>query len=147
MSFFVSYRNSLIVKSVVLALGFCCTPLVHAEYPSIITNKYLPKPIASAARQCSASGDKVVFSNLDLTSQEYVFCPEPPKRWAILDSNANELIAPELAEVDAPVKLTPARVVEVGGRDDLIQSPAKLEKGDMKSVMQSFSKIAKELED
>ena len=75
---------------------------VRADYPAVITNRSLPKHMQSTARQWSASGDKVVFSNLDLSSQGYVYCPEPPRRWAILDSNANELIAPELETVAAP---------------------------------------------
>lgn len=73
----------------------------HAELPNVITNNSLPRPISSAARQCSPDGNKIVYSNLDLSVEGYVACPQPAARRRILESNANELIAPEKSPVQS----------------------------------------------
>ena len=99
----------------------------------------------TTARQCSPSGDKIVFSNLDLSSQGYVYCPEPPRRWAILDSNANELIAPELEPVVEPKSGAQAQPKLTSVNNDLSSKIPVASDHAVNSALKSFEKVAEAL--
>ena len=139
------FKNRAIYFIALVGLSIGLAECAGADYPKVITNKSLPKPIRSAARQCSANGKKVVFSNLDLTSQGFVYCPEAPKRWAILDSNANELIAPELEPIDPPAQANPVIAPLLPSSGQVDQRVRHTTQSGDKDSLSSFARVAEAL--